>query len=205
MTIAASPDALSLEETMIRQARESFQRLPTLEIIIDRLLLALVPDLKSYCTVAPEIELTSLEYMPYEDAMDGADTLAHLERMLDNPSSGVDAPAAFIVEAVQGEGGLNAASPEWVRKIAAIAKKHGALLIIDEPTRGIDVGTKSEVHRLLSDLAGQGMAILMISSELPELLGMCDRLYVMNEGELVGELSASEASQERIMSMIVTE
>ena len=70
MTTAASPDALSLEETMIRQARESFQRLPTLEIIIDRLLLALVPDLKSYCTVAPEIELTSLEYMPYEDAME---------------------------------------------------------------------------------------------------------------------------------------
>ncbi len=70
MTIAASPDALSLEETMIRQARESFQRLPTLEIIIDRLLLALVPDLKSYCTVAPEIELSSLEYMPYEDAME---------------------------------------------------------------------------------------------------------------------------------------
>ena len=56
------------------------------------------------------------------------------------------------------------------------------LLIIDEPTRGIDVGTKAEVHRLLSELAGQGLAILMISSELPEVLGMADRVLVMREG-----------------------
>ncbi|SDG47395.1 flagellar motor switch protein FliM [Sulfitobacter delicatus] len=72
MSATTSPqeEALSLEETMIRQARESFQRLPTLEIIVDRLLLALVPDLKSYCTVSPEIELQSLEYLPYEDAME---------------------------------------------------------------------------------------------------------------------------------------
>ena len=58
------------------------------------------------------------------------------------------------------------------------------MLIIDEPTRGIDVGTKAEVHRLLSELAGQGMAILMISSELPEVLGMADRVLVMREGRM---------------------
>ncbi|WGD37692.1 sugar ABC transporter ATP-binding protein [Lysinibacter sp. HNR] len=73
------------------------------------------------------------------------------------------------------------------------------LLIIDEPTRGIDVGTKSEVHRLLSKLAGEGMGILMISSELPEVLGMADRVLVMREGRLTAELSRDEATAETVM------
>ncbi|MET8359793.1 sugar ABC transporter ATP-binding protein [Micromonospora sp. NPDC005171] len=73
------------------------------------------------------------------------------------------------------------------------------VLIIDEPTRGIDVGTKSEVHRLLSELAGQGLAILMISSELPEVLGMADRVLVMHEGRLVRELPRAEADETSIM------
>ena len=73
------------------------------------------------------------------------------------------------------------------------------LLIIDEPTRGIDVGTKAEVHRLLSELAGQGMAILMISSELPEVLGMADRVLVVREGRLTADLPRDEATPERVM------
>jgi rhamnose transport system ATP-binding protein len=73
------------------------------------------------------------------------------------------------------------------------------LLIIDEPTRGIDIGTKAEVHRLLSELAGQGMAILMISSELPEVLGMADRVLVVCEGRLTAEMSRDEATPERVM------
>lgn len=77
------------------------------------------------------------------------------------------------------------------------------LLILDEPTRGIDVGAKFEIYSIMNDLAADGRGVLMISSEMPELLGMCDRIYVMNEGELVGELNAADASQERIMSMIV--
>ena len=64
------------------------------------------------------------------------------------------------------------------------------MLIIDEPTRGIDVGTKAEVHRLMSELAGQGLAVLMISSELPEVLGMADRVLVMHEGRIARELTA---------------
>ncbi len=64
------------------------------------------------------------------------------------------------------------------------------LLIIDEPTRGIDVGTKAEVHRLLSELAGEGLAILMISSELPEVLGMADRVLVVCEGRLTADIAA---------------
>ena len=73
------------------------------------------------------------------------------------------------------------------------------LLIIDEPTRGIDVGTKAEVHRLLSELAGQGMAILMISSELPEVLGMADRVLVVCEGNLTADIPADEATPENVM------
>ncbi|PWW04152.1 multiple monosaccharide ABC transporter ATP-binding protein [Hoeflea marina] len=77
------------------------------------------------------------------------------------------------------------------------------VLILDEPTRGIDVGAKFEIYGIMNKLAAEGRGVVMISSEMPELLGMCDRIYVMNEGALVGELSADEASQERIMSLIV--
>jgi rhamnose transport system ATP-binding protein len=73
------------------------------------------------------------------------------------------------------------------------------LLIIDEPTRGIDVGTKAEVHRLTSELAGRGMGILMISSELPEVLGMADRILVVREGRITAELSRAEATAENVM------
>ena len=73
------------------------------------------------------------------------------------------------------------------------------LLIIDEPTRGIDVGTKAEVHRLLSELAGQGLAILMISSELPEVLGMADRVLVVCEGRITADLDRAEATPEAVM------
>jgi inositol transport system ATP-binding protein len=75
------------------------------------------------------------------------------------------------------------------------------VLILDEPTRGIDVGSKSEIHRLMSQFAQQGLAIIMISSELPEILGMSDRVIVMHEGSVTGELNRSEASQERIMKL----
>ena len=77
------------------------------------------------------------------------------------------------------------------------------LLILDEPTRGIDVGAKFEIYSIMAALADEGKCILMISSEMPELLGMCDRIYVMNEGRFVGEFAAADASQEKIMRAIV--
>jgi len=77
------------------------------------------------------------------------------------------------------------------------------LLILDEPTRGIDVGAKYEIYSLVARLAEEGRSILMISSEMPELLGMCDRIYVMNQGAIVAEFPAAEATQEKIMRAIV--
>jgi rhamnose transport system ATP-binding protein len=74
------------------------------------------------------------------------------------------------------------------------------LLIVDEPTRGIDIGTKSEVHRLISSLAGEGVAVLVISSELPEVLTLADRVLVMREGRLVAALTRAQASEEAIVA-----
>ncbi len=77
------------------------------------------------------------------------------------------------------------------------------LLILDEPTRGIDVGAKYEIYNIINDLAREGKCILVISSELPEVLGVCDRIYVMKEGSIVGEFLKEDASQEKIMKVIV--
>ena len=78
------------------------------------------------------------------------------------------------------------------------------ILIVDEPTRGIDVGTKAEVHRLVNQAASEGKAVLMISSELPEVLGMADRIIVMREGHQVAEFSRAEATQEKVIAAATT-
>ena len=77
------------------------------------------------------------------------------------------------------------------------------VLILDEPTRGIDVGAKYEIYCIINDLVAAGKSVIMISSELPEVLGMSDRIYIMNEGRIAGELTAEEASQEKIMACIL--
>jgi putative multiple sugar transport system ATP-binding protein len=80
---------------------------------------------------------------------------------------------------------------------------HPQVLILDEPTRGIDVGAKYEIYTIINELAASGKGVIVISSEMPELLGICDRLYVMNEGRLIDEMPAIEASQEKIMASIM--
>jgi rhamnose transport system ATP-binding protein len=98
-------------------------------------------------------------------------------------------------------------NPVWTlsggnQQKAVLAKwlaRKPTLLIVDEPTRGIDVGTKAEVHRLLSELAAQGVAVLMISSELPEVLGMADRVVVLFEGRVMREFARAEADEDAIM------
>ena len=74
------------------------------------------------------------------------------------------------------------------------------ILLIDEPTRGVDVGAKREIYEILNRLVESGLSILMVSSELPELIGVCDRIVVLNEGKLTGVLEKSEFSEELIMS-----
>ena len=84
----------------------------------------------------------------------------------------------------------------------AFALLHNPIvLILDEPTRGIDVGSKFEIHKLMCDFAEQGLAIIMISSELPEILGMSDRILVMHEGQVTGDLKREGATQRKIMTL----
>lgn len=123
-------------------------------------------------------ELTGVARMPFEGAFgEDVDTLALIEQMLENPSSGIDEPAAFIVETVQGEGGLNAASREWMEGIARLAKKHGALLIIDDIQAGCgrtgtffsfeDWDVEPDMVTLAKSFSGMGLpfAALMIKPE----------------------------------------
>jgi putative multiple sugar transport system ATP-binding protein len=78
---------------------------------------------------------------------------------------------------------------------------HPDILILDEPTRGIDVGAKYEIYTIMNRLVEQGMSIIMISSELPEILGMSDRVYIVSGGKIAGELPIEQASQEAIMQL----
>ena len=77
------------------------------------------------------------------------------------------------------------------------------ILILDEPTRGIDVGAKYEIYCIINEMVAKGKSVIMISSEMPELLGMCDRIYVMNEGKMIAEMDGKEATQEKIMAEII--
>jgi len=114
------------------------------------------------------VGLTGVSHLPYDGAFgDDVDTLEQIEMMIENPSSGIDAPAAFIFEPIQGEGGLNAASKEWMKGIADLAKKHGALLIVDDIQSGcgrsgdyfgFDIaGIKPDIITQAKSLSGMGL------------------------------------------------
>lgn len=122
--------------------------------------------------------LHGVERMPYEGAIDGVDALAYLRAMLENPSSGIDKPAAFLIEPVQGEGGLNAASAGFMRGLAELAREHGALLIADDIQAGIGrtgpffsfegMGVMPDLIPLAKSLSGMGLpfAALLIRPDL---------------------------------------
>lgn len=78
------------------------------------------------------------------------------------------------------------------------------VLLLDEPTRGVDVGAKAEIYKIINELASEGMSIIVVSSEMTELLGISDRILVMHEGHLSGELSIEEASEEAIMKLAIS-
>jgi ABC-type sugar transport system ATPase subunit len=107
-----------------------------------------------------------------------------------------------VSSAEQPIGALSGGNQQKVVVARGLARQP-RLLIMDEPTRGIDVGAKAEIHHLMNDLAHQHIGILMISSELPEVIGMSDRILVMRRGQLVGEVQRGEATQERVMSLAV--
>ncbi|WP_267286687.1 hypothetical protein [Kitasatospora acidiphila] len=79
------------------------------------------------------------------------------------------------------------------------------LLILDEPTRGVDIGAKAEIYQIIADLAREGTAVLVISSELPEVLGLADRIVVMQNGHTTGELTRAEASEEAILALAMAD
>ncbi len=121
-----------------------------------------------------------------------------------------------VVERARRELSINMASPDQEvqflsggnQQKVVLAKwlaTSPAVVILDEPTRGIDVGAKFEIYQLMRQLTDRGVAILMISSELMEILGMSDRILVMNNGQIAGELSRDEASEERIMELATAE
>ena len=89
--------------------------------------------------------------------------------------------------------------------VARWARLCRTVLIVDEPTRGVDIGAKAEIYRILRELAEQGLAIVMISSELTEIVGMADRVIVMREGQVSGELDGTDVTEEGIMNLATTE
>jgi rhamnose transport system ATP-binding protein len=113
---------------------------------------------------------------------------ADFVRRLGVKTASIDAPAGNL-------SGGNQQKVALARWLAA----NPAVLILDEPTQGIDVGAKAEIHRLMGDLAARGLAIVMISSELPEILGMSDRVVVMHGGTVAGTFERGEATQEAIL------
>jgi rhamnose transport system ATP-binding protein len=120
---------------------------------------------------------------------------------------GADMISQLNIIATSGEQVVNKLSGGNQQKVVVgkwLASKP-KLLIVDEPTRGVDVGAKAEIHRLMSELAQQGLGILMISSELPEVLGMSDRILVMRQGRLVGEFSRAEADQHNVGSAMMSD
>ena len=138
-------------------------------------------------------------------------TLANLNRIANR---GVVDANAEIKHANEFKSALNIKTPSVEQKVqnlsggnqqkVSIAKwlfVEPNVLILDEPTRGIDVGAKYEIYTIMNRLVEQGMSIIMISSELPEVLGMSDRIYVVASGRIGGELSSAEATQEKIMHL----
>ena len=104
-----------------------------------------------------------------------------------------------ILQQVQFLSGGNQQKVVLARWLAA----HAKVMILDEPTRGVDVGAKAEIHSLINELAKEGVAVVLVSSELPEIIAMSDRILVMAAGEITGELARDEADQEKIMNLAV--
>jgi len=143
--------------------------------------------------ISANITLASLDRFSRAGALDfrrEKEVAADYTRRLEIKTPAIFAPVATL----SGGNQQKVALSRWL-----VTKP--SVLILDEPTQGIDVGAKSEVHALMVELAAQGVAILMISSELPEILGMSDRVAVMHDGTIVATLDRTEATQEKILAL----
>jgi rhamnose transport system ATP-binding protein len=175
---------------------------------------------REICITSPQqaIEL-GLAYVPEDRQLHGLIPAMHISTNISLPMLPEYARRGWLQDKVERKAAYNAACQMEVRAnniwqkarelsggnqqkvvLAKWLSTNPRILILDEPTRGIDVGTKAAVHALMSKLASEGMAILMISSELPEVLGMSDRIIVMHEGRVTAHFSRAEATQEKIIS-----
>jgi len=143
--------------------------------------------------IAANVSLASLDRVSRRGLIDAGEERALAAAYLRQLR--IKAPSVYTeTGALSGGNQQKVALARWL----AIKPK---VLILDEPTQGIDVGSKSEIHALMMDLAERGLAIIMISSELPEILGMSDRIAVMHQGSIRGILSREEATQRKILSL----
>ncbi|HPY37464.1 MAG TPA: ATP-binding cassette domain-containing protein, partial [Clostridia bacterium] len=138
-------------------------------------------------TAIPSLDALSGKLVVNDDVI--RQTAHEYVNMIDIKTPSVDA----LVRSLSGGNQQKVVVAKWLLR-------NSNILIFDEPTRGIDVGAKSEIYKLMNKLAGEGKSIIMISSELPELLRMSDRIIVMYEGRITGEVDISEATQENIMA-----
>ena len=118
--------------------------------------------------------------------------------------NGIDSLAVKTPSRDQRVGNLSGGNQQKV-VLAKWLASDPEILILDEPTRGVDVGAKAEIYKIMNDLAAKGMAIIMISSEMPEIVNMCDRIVVMSEGKITGELEKEEFDQEKILHYVFAE
>jgi rhamnose transport system ATP-binding protein len=143
--------------------------------------------------VAENTSLASLQDVARQGLIDRASERSQAQRFVDELQ--IKTPSvAQPVESLSGGNQQKVALAKWLATRPAI-------LILDEPTQGVDVGAKAEIHSLMQEMASRGLAILMISSELPEILGMSDRVAVMRDGTIAGVLAREDATQERVMAM----
>ena len=141
--------------------------------------------------IARNISLTSLQKVSARGVVNASEESVVAERY--RTSMGIKAPTvASIVGKLSGGNQQKVVLSKWIFSDPDV-------LILDEPTRGIDVGAKYEIYQVINDLAAQGKAVVIISSELPELLGMCDRIYTLAEGRITGEVPRERATQEELM------
>ena len=146
-------------------------------------------------SVVGNITLAGLDALATRGVIDGSRQIAVAERYRERLAIRTPSVAQQVVN-LSGGNQQKVVLGKWLHTGPDV-------LILDEPTRGVDVGAKFEIYSIVNELAAGGKAVLLISSEMPELLGMCDRILVMHEGALIGELDRADASQEAIMSMIV--